>query len=198
MSEQWKQVIIGVDPSVAKTGICVRTPEGCYEFELIASPNGMLDPGRLAWIAHETASVAQDCLNEDALLCIERPGQQRGNPINVALFWRIREELAARGQINTLCFAPTQLIKFATGRGNADAQTVGLEVQRQWGDVLPSREIGGDEIMALILVKMGECWLGEDKPWTKEQLQVSVWQKKDTMRELENDSTTMAPWKNSA
>ena len=184
------QTIIGVDPSVAKTGVAVRRPDGEWEFGFVVPPKGKRDPGRLQWIAADVAWGMG--LAGPALLVIEKPMQSRGNPVNLILHWRIREELACHvGGVSTLPVAPVHLKQFATGDARAEKGTIALAVARKWGDLLPP-DAKEDTIEALVLAKLGECWLTPDAGhWTEYELDAALLRKRKAgERTAEEDSLT--------
>ena len=183
------QTIIGVDPSVAKTGVAVRNPDGEWSFRFIEPPKGMRDPKRLQWIAQSVFVARSPYTN--ILLVIEKPMQSRGNPVNLILHWRIREELADSLTVATLPVFPVHLKQFATGDARAEKGTIALAVARKWGELLPP-DAKEDTIEALVLAKLGECWMTPDAGhWTEYELDAALLRKRKAgERTAEEDSLT--------
>jgi hypothetical protein len=148
--------VIGVDPSVTKTGVVIRRPDGAYSSFLAVPPAKAQDPARLYWIA---STVVADCRlkpEEEVLLVIEHPTPRRMLDQNYPLFWRIREEFAWHYPVQTLAIWPATLNKFAAPKGVSE---IGAAVVKQWGDCLPG-EVNPDVLDALALCKFGEMHLG--------------------------------------
>jgi hypothetical protein len=165
--------VIGCDPSVTKTGVVIRRPDGTYSSFLAVPPAKAQDPARLYWIA---STVVADCKlapEAEVLLVIEHPTPRRQLDANYPLFWRLREEFGWHYQVKTLIVWPSQLNKFATGDGKITE--IGGAVVDQWGKCLPG-EINPDVLDALALCKFGEAHrvfeLGFGKPpdykWMKD------------------------------
>jgi Holliday junction resolvasome RuvABC endonuclease subunit len=186
--------IVGVDPSVAKTGVSTCAPDGTWSTHFIDTPNGAKDPGRIHWIAQQVLSLVDDGTYDvpECLLVIEKPMQSRGDPINMVLHMRIREELAKRCSVRTLVVSPAEVKKFATNDGRAEKGTVAFAVARKWGDILPD-DAKEDTIESLVMAKIGECWLNrdEDGRWTEYEIDTAMLRKrKSGQREAVDDSAT--------
>jgi hypothetical protein len=183
--------IVGVDPSVSKTGVVIRREGGAYSSFLAVPPSKSQDPARLYWIA---STVVADCrLDPEAavLLVIEHPTPRRQLDQNYPLFWRLREEFAWYYDTQALVVWPAQLNKFATGTGKVSE--IGGAVVRQWGECLPS-EYHPDVLDALALCKFGEAFLGLCEVSEKQMDVVSRTGvgKKAALRAAELDGRTFA------
>ena len=148
--------IIGIDPSVRKSGVVVRGEDGNYRGFLVRPPTKAEDPGRLYWMATTIVAECRLPPEEQVLLVIEQPTPKRMLEVNFVLFWRIREEFAWYYDTETLPIC-AQLNKFATGDGSVSE--IGGAVVRQWGDCLPG-ESDPDVLDALALCVFGEMHAG--------------------------------------
>ena len=148
--------VIGVDPSVSKTGVVIRREDGSYSSFLCVPPAKAQDPARLYWIAATVVSECKLPAECEVLLVIEQPTPKQQLDINFPLFWRLREEFAWHYQVRTLKVC-AQLNKFTTGDGKI--HEIGASVVRQWGKCLPT-EYDPDVLDALALCKFGEVFLG--------------------------------------
>jgi hypothetical protein len=173
--------VIGVDPSVSKTGVVIRREDGSYSSFLCVPPAKAQDPARLYWIAATVVSECKLPAECEVLLVIEHPTPRRQLEINFPLYWRLREEFAWHYQVRTLSVWPATLNKFAAPKGVSE---IGAAVVRQWGGCLPD-ESNPDVLDALALCKFGEFFnvvdkqqLSDSPPYprcTKEQWDVVQW-----------------------
>ena len=147
--------VVGVDPSVSKTGVVIRREDGSYSSFLCVPPAKAQDPARLYWIAATVVSECKLPAECEVLLVIEHPTPRRQLDANYPLFWRLREEFAWHYLVKTLVVWPSQLNKFATGNGKISE--IGGAVVDQWGACLPG-EINPDVLDALALCKFGEAY----------------------------------------
>lgn len=156
--------IIGIDPSVARTGIAIRR-DGELTWTLIdmrprkRGEKAMADPGRLVAICDEAVRFLALLSGEEVLLVIEACNDVRGyNRVNIGLHWMLRAWLADNAQVQTLSVATTSLKKFVTDDGKAEKGTMGAHIARRWGDEL-DEAAPEDVLEAFALLKFGECWL---------------------------------------
>lgn len=157
--------IIGVDPSVRKTGVAVRTDGALRTILVETDKTGLEDPGRLVYIVQAVAAIADMRFRERALLVIEGTGRTIGpNRINLGLHWVLRVHLARCATLGTLVVPPATLKKFATASGTAAKGEVGAHVMRRWGDELPTVP-SEDVLEAFALLKIGECYLDTANDW---------------------------------
>jgi Holliday junction resolvasome RuvABC endonuclease subunit len=170
-----QRTIVGIDPSVSKTGLVIRDRNGAYHATLIdtRAKRGQpkpTDPGRLVSICDRSLAQIEQYGNaspDNPLLlviedCVATQGPSR---VNIALHWMLRTWVADNMASEVLLVAPATLKKFCTGAGNAEKGTIGAAIMKRWGSCVPDGTTE-DVLEALALVKMGECWLsrGLDRP----------------------------------
>lgn len=162
------RTIVGIDPSIQKTGLVIRDRQGVYHPALIdmrpkrGQPKPS-DPGRLVTICDRVLERVEQTGNatsaQPLLLviedCIATQGPSR---VNIALHWMLRTWCADNLPTETLTIAPSTLKKFATGAGNAEKGTIGAAIMKRWGQCVPDGTTE-DVLEALALCKLGECWL---------------------------------------
>ena len=176
--------IVGVDPSVQKTGVCVWTEKGYAQNLIDTRPKKGVaklgDPGRLRFICDRVQQTVSLAIHSDGwhagakiTLAIEGHAGQRGHGmINIALHWMIRDRLAIWfSEVSTLVVAPMRLKKFICNVGNAEKGTVGAAVVRHWGSII-GPDAQEDIMDAVALCQLGRCYLGMDGDWTQYQKDV--------------------------
>lgn len=123
--------IAGIDPSLTATG--VATPDG--ELHTVKSkPSGDSIEARL-WRLNLIGVGIAALVDGADVVVIEGPAFSRANAgthIGAGLWWRIVGGLHARG-VRVVEVGPSQLKKFATGRGNADKAAMQLAIQKRTG-----------------------------------------------------------------
>ena len=176
--------IIGVDPSITKTGVVVSR-DGETRGLLIAPPKGAPDLARQNWIAEQVVALT---LNKgpfavpltwetlelglrDVLLAIEGTGHLQGHGrVNIGLHSMIRDRMAANANVQTLEIAPATLKKFVTGSGRAEKSEMGAYIIRHWGKEIGDDVPCEDVLEAFALLKFAECYLHpDDECWTQYQ-----------------------------
>ena len=161
-------LIIGIDPSLTATGIVVLRNG---EVELAESTNNRPELGiieRVKLIRNRILEIEAD-LSDDkgkkyespALIVIEGFSfASKGRSVfDIAyLGWRIREELERlREQDNVpwIEVSPTQVKKFATGKGNTNQEIILQQVYKRWNYETDNNNIAD----AFVLAKIGEAYL---------------------------------------
>ncbi len=171
--------IIGVDPSITKTGVVVQC-DGETRGVLIEPPKGAPDLARQDWIAHRVAVFAGvepwSLPPAEVLLAIEGTGHLQGHGrVNIGLHSMIRERLAHNANVQTLEVPPSTLKKFVTSRGNAQKSEMGACTIRHWGDEIGDEVPPEDVLEAFTLLKFARCFLHPgDDCWTQYQRDVAT------------------------
>ncbi len=190
--------IIGVDPSVAKTGVVVARlfidQEHRHVLIDTRTKRGQpksTDPGRLVGICERVVNFVEWESVGRPLLVIEGHAGQRGyGAVNIALHWMLRYKLARNEMVDTLVIAPTTLKKFATGDGRAEKGTMAAQIVRRWGHLLPA-DVTEDVLDALALVQLGRCWMdvpGDEWPQFQRDIAMhTVGGAGSKLREVEHD-----------
>ncbi len=164
-------VITGLDLSLTSTGWATITDSGDVTTGRIQSKGAKtatLDE-RARRLRELTASVVDLCDRTD-LVVLEGPsfGQHRqsGQHDRAGLWWLVTAALLDEYVDHVVDVPPAVVKKYATGKGNADKDTVLLAVARRF----PHVDItGNDEADALILAAMGARHAGhpiDDMPLT--------------------------------
>jgi len=162
-------LIIGIDPSLTSTGIVVLR-DGKVELAVTTKNKpalGTIDRVRL--IYERIVCVAESLTDGEKwqapdLIVIEgfSYGSKGRSVFDIAyLGWRIREELErlrTEDGIPWLEVAPTQLKKFATGKGTANKEIILQQVYKRWKYETDNNNIAD----AFVLAKIGEAYLQDN------------------------------------
>jgi len=146
--------VVGVDLSLTSTGVAVVERDGAVAVHRL-QPKGMSGHERLRWIVEHVEALCSplfaprdewaDVVVVEALFVGGKTQGSLGE--RFGLFWLLRDRLYSLG-IPATTMEPSQLKKYATGRGNAGKDEVLLGVARRYPDV----EItGNDQADALAL-----------------------------------------------
>lgn len=159
-------IILGIDPSLTSTGICVMFKQGevveNYAVQLKAKGTE-----RLALFRNHFQSITNE--HHDVRAFIEGYAFGANNQ---------REALGELGgiirltlydeEINTIVIPPTMLKKFATGKGNADKIAMAVALEKQFQLEYPT----SDQTDAFWLATFGRAYLGLMNNITKERLEI--------------------------
>lgn len=154
-------MILGIDFSLTATGVCAIT-DG--EAECITVRSG---PGSEWWMHPDRVASIADKIAEWAILLggvpawtIESPSFGSKGQLDKLYsgWWMLVDALMLRGWDPPLRVTPSQLKKYATGRGNAAKDEVLLAVARRFPDVAPKNN---NETDALVLAAIGAAAYGE-------------------------------------
>lgn len=146
--------IIGLDLSLASTGMAEYTPGGVTVSRITSKPGAATLPARADRIDRLAADIVHQCKPAD-LIVIEGPSlgqaRQAGQHDRAGLWWIIVADLHGWGR--PVAEVPPALVKqYATGKGNASKDTVLAAVIRRY----PTVEVtGNDQADALVLAAMG-------------------------------------------
>jgi crossover junction endodeoxyribonuclease RuvC len=147
--------VVGIDPSLTATGFCVA--------EKNYNQTGLLSPRthgveRLIYIYSNILTLCRDA----ALVTIEGYAHNRQNQAHQMgeLGGVLRVALTEAG-IKWVSVAPTALKKFATGKGNANKETVAVGVFKGWGREFPNN----NEADAFVLAEIGKALLAAEGKW---------------------------------
>lgn len=148
-------LIAGIDPGIAAgkgTTLCIGDTQSA-RFEQCEA-EGEDDLIRMVHLKRRVTEVLDKYGVEVAVL--ENPGhifRGKANLIPVARVYLL-EACFWRG-VPVVEVSPAQLKQFATGKGNADKDTVAAAVQRQWGQLTGGERLTHDQADALCLMVMG-------------------------------------------
>lgn len=148
--------VLGLDLSLASTG--VAGPDWSCLLKPHARTRGL---DRMRWIAKAVADIAQ--VEKAMLVVVEGPayhqGADAGAHERAGLWWHVAHTLDQHGYPIAVV-GPSQLKRYATGKGNAGKDLVLTACVRRfaWFDG------GNDQADATWLAAMGADWLG--KPMT--------------------------------
>ena len=160
--------IVGIDASLTGTGIAVIDTGGLedlvYTFTIKSRPDDNTISGRHQRLAN-IATVTQRYLDGVDVAVIEAPALSRNTGHvwdRAGLWWLIIDYANAVTPIVQV--TPSQLKKFASGKGNADKTAVAAAMTRLWDNVEPAND---NEFDALALATVGAVHLDpEALPFT--------------------------------
>ena len=163
--------IIGIDPSLSNTAICVyRTTQvtepwtGCYK----TKPAGMLLADRI----HRYNSLAMRVMqivseaNPQAIF-IEGPsfGSQGRATLDLAEYRGVLSQALCAACPTVIEVSPLTLKLFTTGKGAGDKTMMIAAIVKRYGVMYETN----DEYDAFALCRFGACYLGIEKPATEFQ-----------------------------
>lgn len=174
-------LILAIDPSLTATGIVVLR-NGQVETAVTTKNRPELGTiERVRAINHRTIDIIENLKTEEEaewqapdLIVIEgfSYGSTGRKLFDIAyLGWRIREELERlreQDNIPWIEVPPTQLKRFATGKGNANKEIILQQVYKRWGVELSDN----NQADAFVLAKIGEAYLGNSEGLTEFQREV--------------------------
>lgn len=118
---------VGIDPST-KTGFVALDESGGLLVAKELTGVGSKDPNRMATLIGEVVAH----LRRDDRVCIEGFGYASPQAIQMGgIGWGIRIAMHVRG-IEYIEAAPSQLKKFASGKGNTKKDELGIHVFKRW------------------------------------------------------------------
>ena len=167
-------VIMGIDPSLTSTGLVVLSNSEVISSETIeVKEKGIARLLRLQDILSDRlTNFAAD------LVVIEGYAFARANQAHQMgeLGGMIRMLLTTM-RVSWIEVAPTQVKKFATGKGNAAKDLILMNVYKRWGVEFESNDIAD----AYVLARIGLAVLGDIKGLTQDQVKIikAIRQKKD-------------------
>ncbi|EJW14424.1 crossover junction endodeoxyribonuclease RuvC [Paenibacillus alvei] len=145
--------IVGIDPST-KTGICIMDQFGNLIDAFEVTGEGK-DPKRMSDIIGTTSETLED----GDLVGIEGFGfSSQSGFILGGIGWGIRMEMYLRG-IKYMEIAPSQLKKFATGKGNAKKDELAVHIFKHWGFEHHSDNVRDAYVLAQVMraIRMGSA-----------------------------------------
>ena len=171
--------MIGIDISLAKTGICIIGRDGAllYSGLVKSKPSGdsyLAETKRIVKIAEDIIGKIDEFCPETspALVVIEAQAFMARNTsaiTQIAGLSHLVRTLLAEFEWPCVLVAPSSLKKFITGKGNADKNIVMLEIFKQYGHTFMEDNTADSFALAAI----GMALLGEPlKPLLKPQQEV--------------------------
>lgn len=153
-------MIVGIDFSLTSTGVCAITDgeAECITIRSKKEERWFEFPDRVAQIAADL----EQWVRSDALLVLESPAFAAKSSSLDRMFggwWLFVDELRTTHLFEVpLLVTPSQVKKFATGRGNASKDEVLLAVARRYPDV---EVADNNQTDALVLAAIGAAAMGE-------------------------------------
>jgi crossover junction endodeoxyribonuclease RuvC len=152
--------VIGVDLSLASTGVAVVTP-GCVTTHTVTSkPTGDALVDRCVRLHGITAQLMDYVRPGPALVVIEGPAYSRtqGHQHERSGLWFIVVTACIRSGAHVVEISPTKRMKYATGKGQIAKDKVLAAVLRRYAGVDVD---GNDQADALVLAAMGARAVGQ-------------------------------------
>lgn len=154
--------VLGVDPSLTSSGLCILEADGYVPFTM--KPKSTLrGAARLAWLRDSVEGFVVENCPSPTLICLEgyaygakNQAHQLGELGGVLRVWIYEQGFAGQ----TVVIPPTLLKQFVTGRGNAKKEEVMRDAFKVWGV-----EGSNDQVDAFALAAMGWSFLGGGPPW---------------------------------
>lgn len=168
------QNIVGIDPSLTGTGVCVYSTTQATEpwTTVIGSKPANFLQDRFNRYAVMCQKILQ-IIREAAPVCILIEGysfgsNKAGHHDIVEYGALLRETvLNHRGDAEVLEVPPATLKKFATGKGNADKVAMATALVKRYGVTYGT----SDEYDAYALCRLGACWMELEEPQTEWQVE---------------------------
>ncbi|MDP4158202.1 MAG: crossover junction endodeoxyribonuclease RuvC [Bacillota bacterium] len=159
-------IIIGIDPSLTSTGICVMSEHGqVIESQAIQPKNK--GPERLALFRQSLVNLISLRSNVHAFIEGYAFGANNQREALGELGGVLRLTLYDQNA-NMVIIQPTALKKFATGKGNADKIAMAVALEKQFQLEYPT----SDQTDAFWLATFGRSYLGLMPNLAKERLEI--------------------------
>ncbi len=151
-------IIIGIDPSLTSTGICVMDEEGgILSTEAVTSKFSGVK--RLSDFKKQVIAMCQYIAGLDQKTVVFIEGYSFGSvgrkEFIAELGGTIRLTLFEQ-EVEFIDVPPTVLKKYATGKGNADKVAVAVAVMKQYCKEFPTT----DQTDAFVLAEIGRAYFG--------------------------------------
>jgi Holliday junction resolvasome RuvABC endonuclease subunit len=146
--------VLGVDPSLTSTGLCVKHPDSGITTCRIRPGKYLKGPSRLAYSRRE---IEQALHEEVELVCYEgySMGSRNGRMFDIGELGGVLKTLFYERGLPTLIVPPSTLKLFVTGKGNAKKVDMVEAVMHNWGHQVKS----DDEADAYALYRLGTEYL---------------------------------------
>lgn len=168
-------VVMGIDPSLTSTGLVVLSNS-----ELISSETiGIKEKGIARLLELQNILEGRLFTYKPDLVVIEGYAFARSNQAHqMGELGGMIRMLLTQKRVPWIEVAPTQVKKFATGKGNAAKDLILMNVYKRWGVEFDSNDIAD----AYVLARIGLAVSGDMKGLTQDQVKIvkAVRQKKDT------------------
>ncbi len=160
-------IVLGLDPSLTGTGLSVVDNDNLL-FSECYKPKNKTGPKRLIEIRHKISEVIDKYQPE--LICLEGYSfGSRGRALfQIGELGGLIRVLMHKTGIKWIEVTPSQVKKFATGKGNCGKDIILQQVYRRWGMEFKT----SDEADAFVLAKIGTILLGHKEELIKAQEEV--------------------------
>jgi crossover junction endodeoxyribonuclease RuvC len=160
-----KTVVVGIDPSLTGTAVCVagNNPE-----RFSSVPAEGLRGRMLRFITLANTVVNAVPLNARVMLEDYSFGSRGDAVTNLAEYGGILRMKLLEITPDVVEVTPSQLKKFATGKGNADKTAIAVAAFKRWGIEFAT----SDETDAFVLAQIGLCYSGQQEPDNAAQREV--------------------------
>lgn len=152
-------LVIGLDLSLTSTGVAIADPLGTFTSNVKSKSLGSTWDDRRMRILNADLAIMKNVSERADLVVIEGPSynsKSTSDHDRAGLWWSVYRSVVARG-VPVMVVAPTQVKKYATGKGNANKDAVLAAVVRRYLDI---EVTGNDQADALVLAAIGRRLLG--------------------------------------
>lgn len=149
--------VMGIDPSLASTGIVVLTGTAPLSKAITTNTSGV---ARLAVLEYAVATFAEYHLPELTAIEGYAFGARGAAMFSLGELGGVLRLLFHRHGLRFIDVPPSQVKKFATGRGNAKKDEIMLAVYKRWGVEFKTSDEADAYVLARIALALTE---GDDK-----------------------------------
>ena len=145
--------VIGLDLSLTGTGLVVLDSTGKV-YEAITIKSKLQDMERLAFIRGTIGQMLTK--HEPVMACLEgySMGSRAGQLASIGELGGVVKLLLHRNKYRYAIAAPTQLKKFATGKGNCMKDGIMMHVYKRWGYEAKDNNIADAYVLAKIAMAL--------------------------------------------
>lgn len=155
-------IAMGIDPSLTATGIIILDDGKVIHQEVLKNRPKLSTIARVQDIYTQITNIVYKFTPQ--IIVIEGlsfASRGQGTDATFYLGWRIREELTLH-LMPWIEVTPTQVKKFATGKGNSGKDIIIKEVYKRWGYDTDDNNLADAYVMAQI----GRAYLGDSEKLT--------------------------------
>lgn len=158
-------IVMGIDPSLTSTGLVVLENGNLILHEILE----VKEKGIARLLTLQNILEGRLFAYKPDLVVVEGYAFARSNQAHqMGELGGMIRMLLTQKRVPWLEVAPTQVKKFATGKGNAAKELILMNVLKRWGVEFQV----SDEADAFVLAKIGQAVLGDIKGLTQDQVKI--------------------------